>query len=203
VVEQPLTNQGIATMRKIVNTTYMTLDGDISNMADWHFDYIGEQAMAAARAQLFGSDALIMGRETYDGFSAAWSARAGADDFADRMNGIKKYVASTTLTEPTWHNTTVLNGDVVAQVRELKEQPGDNILQYGFGSVTRLLLDHDLVDELRIWLHPVLSGKAKPNELLYRDAIQTRFTLNGIETHDNGMIILSYTPVRRDSGTQA
>jgi dihydrofolate reductase len=190
-------------MRKIVNATYMTLDGDIANMADWHFDYFGEQAIAAARAQLFSSDALIMGRETYDGFSQAWSSRAGVDDFADRMNDMAKYVASTTLTEPTWHNTTVLNGDVVAQVRELKEQPGENILQYGFGSVTQLLLDHGLVDEVRIWLHPVLSGKAKPEERLYRDAIQTRFTLNDVETHDTGMIILSYTPVPRDSGTQA
>jgi len=190
-------------MRKIVNATYMTLDGDISNMADWHFDYFGELSTAAARAQLFSSDALIMGRETYAGFSEAWSARAGADDFADRMNSMKKYVASTTLTEPTWHNTTVLNGDVVARVRELKEQPGENILQYGFGSVTRLLLDHDLVDEVRIWLHPVLSGKAKPNELIYRDGLQTKFTLNDSETLDNGLIILSYTPVKRDSGTQA
>jgi dihydrofolate reductase len=190
-------------MRKIVNATYMTLDGDISNMADWHFDYFGDQATAAARAQLFSSDALIMGRETYDGFSEAWSARAGVDDFADRINAMTKYVASTTLTEPKWNNTTVLDGDLVEQVRKLKEQPGENILQYGFGSVTQLLLDHDLVDEVRIWLHPVLSGKAKPNELLYRDAIQTRFTLNDIETHDTGVIILSYTPAKRDSGTQA
>jgi dihydrofolate reductase len=188
-------------MRKFVNATYMTLDGDISNMADWHFDYLGDQAMAAARAQLFSSDALVMGRETYESFAEAWSARS--DDFADRINAMPKYVASTTLTEPAWHNTTVLNGDVVAQVRALKEQPGENILQYGFGSVTQLLLDHDLVDEVRIWLHPVLSGKAKQNELLYRHAVQTRFTLNDIETHDTGMIILSYTPAKRDSRTQA
>ncbi|GAA3372412.1 dihydrofolate reductase family protein [Streptomyces sannanensis] len=182
------------TMRKIVNATYMTLDGDIANMQDWHFDYFGEEAAKAAGAQLFGSDALIMGRRTYDGFSEAWSARAGADAFADRMNGIEKYVVSSTLQHPTWTNTSVISGDVVAQVRKLKEQPGGDILQYGFGPVTRLLLDNGLLDELRIWLHPVLSGKAEPSELLYRDGIRTGFTLTGTEVHSTGLIILSYAP---------
>jgi dihydrofolate reductase len=182
-------------MRKIVNATYLTLDGDSSNMQDWHMEYFGEQAHQAAGAQLFGSDALIMGRKTYEGFFPAWSSRAGADDFADRMNGIEKYVVSSTLTDPEWTNATVLSGDVVAEVKKIKEGPGGNILQYGFGSVTRLLLDNGLLDEFRIWLHPVLSGKAAPDQLLYRDALQTKFTFNGSEVHSTGLIILSYTPV--------
>lgn len=182
-------------MRKIVNATYMTLDGDISNMQDWHFDYFGEESMKSATDQLAGSDALIMGRETYNGFSQAWPERAGADAFADRMNDIQKYVVSTTLQDPSWQNTTVISEDVAAEIRRLKEQPGENILQYGFGSVTRLLLDNGLLDELRIWLHPVLSGKATPAQLLYRDALQTKFILNGSEVHSTGLIILSYTPV--------
>lgn len=69
-------------MRKIVNATYLTLDGDMSNMGDWHMDYFGEEAMKTAIDQLAASDALIIGRETYEGFSAAWSSRAGADEFA-------------------------------------------------------------------------------------------------------------------------
>lgn len=182
-------------MRKIVNATYMTLDGDSSNMQDWHMDYFGDEATKAANAQLLGSDALIMGRKTYDGFFPAWSSRAGADEFADRMNGIQKYVVSSSLTEPEWTNTTVLADDVVAQVKKIKEQPGGDILQYGFGPVTRLLLDNGLLDEFRVWLHPVLSGKAQPEQLLYRDALQTKFTLNSTEVHSTGLIILSYLPV--------
>jgi dihydrofolate reductase len=181
-------------MRKIVNATFMTLDGDIQNMADWHFEYFGDDAIRAASEQLLESDALIMGRKTYDGFSAAWSARAGDDEFADRMNSIRKYVVSDSLQDPTWTNTTVINGDVVAQVRELKERDGANILQYGFGPVTALLLENGLLDEFRIWLHPVLSGKAKPADLLYRDLAQTKFTHTGTDVHSSGVVILTYAP---------
>ncbi|GAB2761763.1 dihydrofolate reductase family protein [Amycolatopsis magusensis] len=180
-------------MGKIVNATYMTLDGDISNMMDWHFEYFSEQATKAASTQLADADALIMGRETYEGFSAAWSSRAGVDDFADRMNSIKKYVVSSTLTEPEWENTEVISSDVAERVRGIKES-GTNLLQYGFGDVSRLLLENGLLDELRLWLHPVLSGKAQPSELLYRDTQQAKFTYNGVEVHDTGLIILSYTP---------
>lgn len=181
-------------MRKIVNATYMTLDGDITNMRDWHFPYFGDEARAAASAQLFTSDALIMGRATYDGFSQAWPERAGADEFADRMNSMRKYVVSSSLKDPGWTNTEVISTNVVEQVRTIKEQPGGDILQYGFGPVTRLLLDHGLLDELRIWLHPVLSGRAAPSEVLYRDAPRTSFVLTGTEVHSTGMIILSYAP---------
>lgn len=185
-------------MRKVVNTTYMSLDGDITNMQRWHFDFFteSEECANAARALMFGSDALIMGRETYDGFSVAWSARAGeGDEFADRMNAIKKYVVSNTLTDPTWANTEVIGGeDVVEQLRRLKEGEGGQLLQYGFGAVSRLLLDNGLLDELVIWLHPVFSGDAKSEQLLYRDVPQTRFDLVGTDVHSTGMILLTYRP---------
>jgi dihydrofolate reductase len=182
-------------MGRIVNATYMTLDGDISNMQDWHGPYFSEEAGAAAGAQMGGAAALIMGRATYDAFAAAWPERTTAESGGEIMNSIKKYVVSSTLQDPAWNNTTVISGDdVVDQVRKLKEETDGYILQYGFGSVTRLLLDNGLVDEVRIWLHPVLSGKAKPADLLYRDAVQTHFTFNGVETHSTGLLILSYTP---------
>jgi dihydrofolate reductase len=177
-------------MGKIVNATYTTLDGDMTNMQNWHFGYMGDEGMKAAAAQLASADALIMGRATYDGFAPAWTSRAGADEFSDRMNDIKKYVVSSTLTDPTWSNTTVLQGDVASQIRSIKAST--NLLQYGFGSVTRLMLSAGLLDELRIWLHPVLSGNAKPADLLYRDAAQTEFTLTDTETHSTGLIILTY-----------
>ncbi|HKN96311.1 MAG TPA: dihydrofolate reductase family protein [Pseudonocardiaceae bacterium] len=182
-------------MRKIVNATYMTLDGDITNMADWHFEFFGEEAIRTAHDLLWAADSLIMGRKTYDGMAPAWLERAGSDEFADRMNELPKYVLSTTLTDPTW-NSEVLSGDVVSRIRALKEQDGGNILQYGFGPVTRLLLANDLLDELVIWLHPVLSGKAKPDELIYRDMAQQKFTLTGVDTHSTGIAVLTYRPVK-------
>lgn len=182
-------------MGRIVNATYMTLDGDIQNMQDWHFEYFGHEAARAATAQMFTCDALIMGRETYDGFSQVWPQQK--DESGARMNDLDKYVVSSSLKDPSWNNTKVISGDVVAEVRALKERK-ENILQYGFGQVTRLLMDNGLLDELRIWLHPVLSGKAKPADLLYRDIAQTKFTLNGVETHSTGVVILSYTPVAAD-----
>ncbi|WP_432851414.1 dihydrofolate reductase family protein [Amycolatopsis sp. CA-161197] len=184
-------------MGRIVNATFMTLDGDSTNMADWHWDYFSEEATAAAKAQLDRSDALIMGRKTYDGFSAAWPQRAGTDPFADRMNSIDKYVVSSSLIDPQWTNSHVLGGaggDAVAAVREVKERTDRDILQYGFGDVTRLLLANGLLDELRVWLHPVISGATKPDELLYRDTAKANFTFNGSEVFGNGMVILSYTP---------
>lgn len=185
-------------MGKIVNATYMSLDGDIQNMQDWHFDYFGQEAARTATAQLYTSQALIMGRETYEGFAPAWQGQAGTNEFSDRMNSIKKYVVSTTLKDPSWTNTTVIggSGDTLAELRALKEQEGD-ILQYGYGDVTRLLVDNGLLDELRIWLHPVLSGKAKTTDLLFRDTGQVRFTLNGVESHSTGVVVLSYTPVAK------
>jgi len=184
-------------MRKIVNTTYMTLDGDMTNMERWHFDFFTESAECAeaARVLMFGSDALIMGRVTYEGFAPAWTERAGADEFADRMNSIKKYVVSNTLTDPTWTNTEVIGGnDVVEQLRRLKDSEGEQILQYGFGAVSRLLLDNGMLDELVIWLHPVFSGDAKFADLLYRDGPQTRFDLVGTDVHSTGMVLLTYRP---------
>jgi dihydrofolate reductase len=180
-------------MGTFVNATYMSLDGDTQNLPDWHFDYFNDEAARAATGQLFSSNALIMGRTTYEGFAEAWSSRAGADEFSDRMNSIKKYVVSSTLTDPKWENTTVIgtSGDTVAELRDLKSRD-EKVLQYGYGAVTTLLLKHGLLDEFRIWLHPVLSGKAKPTDLLYRDLSQTRFTLKGVESHSSGIVILTY-----------
>ena len=178
-------------MGRIVNATYMTLDGDTQNVQDWHFEYFATEAERAATGQMFSADALIMGRSTYEGFAQAWPGRE--EPSAERMNSLEKYVVSSTLRDPEWNNTSVISGDVVAEIRALKERK-ENILQYGFGAVTRLMLENGLLDEVRFWVHPVLSGKAKPADLLYRDMAQTKLTLNGVETHSTGVVILSYVP---------
>ena len=180
-------------MGRIVNSTFMSLDGDIANMQAWHFEYWGDEAARTAEDVLGRADALLMGRRTYEGFAAAWPGRTG-DDFADRMNAIPKYVVSTTLQHPTWNNTTVVSGDVVAEIAGIKDATEGDIVQYGFGDVTRLLLAHGLLDELKVWLHPVLSGQATPDERLYRDMPQTRFSLAGTDIHSTGIVVLTYVP---------
>ena len=182
-----------STMGKIVNSTYMTLDGDITNMQDWHFEFWGDEASSAAAAIMGSPEALIMGRKTYDGFYPAWSAQSGEDNGADRMNSVRKYVVSNTLTDPEWTNTTVISGDdVAAQIRTLKDETDGDLLQYGFGDVTRLLLAEGLLDELKIWLHPVISGKATADQLIYRDMAQAKFRLTDTDVHSTGVVILSY-----------
>jgi dihydrofolate reductase len=178
---------------KIVNSTYMTLDGDIANMQAWHFEYWGDEATRTAEDVLAAADALLMGRHTYEAFAEAWPSRAG-DAFANRMNTIPKYAVSTTLQHPTWANTTVVRGDVVAEIRRLKERTDRTIVQYGFGDVSRLLVAHGLLDELKIWLHPVMSGQATREELLYRDMPQTRFGLVDTHVHTTGIVVLTYAP---------
>lgn len=178
-------------MGKIVSATYMTLDGDITNMHEWHGPYASKEA---ADAQIAASDALIMGRKTYDSWSQYWPTDTSG--FAGRMNSIDKYVVSSTVKDPSWTNTQVIGDDVVERIRALKERTERDILQYGFGDVTRLMLANGLLDELRIWLHPVLSGKAAPDDLLFREIGQQRFTLDGTDVHDSGLIILSYSPAR-------
>jgi dihydrofolate reductase len=184
-------------MRKIVNATYLTLDGDITNMADWHWEYFGEDAIRTARDLLWAADTLVMGRRTYEGMSPAWLSRAGDDDFADRMNALPKYVVSTTLTDAAWNSTVVDGPEAVARLAKAREQDGGTILQYGFGPVTKLLLAHNLLDELVLWLHPVLSGKAKQEELIYQDMAQQRFTLADVNVHSTGVAVLTYHPANR------
>ncbi|WP_206681227.1 dihydrofolate reductase family protein [Actinomadura sp. J1-007] len=122
-------------MRKIVNSTYISLDGVIENPQNWTMDYFGEEAQGFAREQLFASDALLMGRATYDGFSQAWPAmEEQTGDFGARMNNLPHYVVSDSLEKGEWNNTVIIRrADAVAEIAKLKEQDGQDILQYGFG----------------------------------------------------------------------
>ena len=112
---------------------------------------------------LLSCDALLMGRRTYDGFAPVWPTRSG-DPCSDHINAMPKYVVSTTLKDPDWTNAHVIDGDVVAELTRLKQGPGKNIVQYGFGAVSRLLLEHGLLDELRLWVHPLIVGTGSPSD---------------------------------------
>ncbi|RAO56715.1 dihydrofolate reductase family protein [Micromonospora saelicesensis] len=180
-------------MRKLVNSTYITLDGVIDNPM-WTMPYFDEEAASLAGAQTEAADAMLMGRATYDGFSSVWPNMDESDPTtgAAYFNNVKKYVASTTLTNPTWNNTEVLQGDLVEAVTALKAQPGKNIIQYGFGSVTAQLIRAGLVDEVRFWIHPVLEGG--PSLTAPLTDVKGSFDLVDTRVHKSGVIVASYAP---------
>lgn len=144
-------------MRKLVESTFVTLDGVIEDPQNWSPPYWDDEHAAYATKQLWAADALLLGRKTYEGFAQAWPSRAGANEYTDRINAMPKHVASRTLKETTW-NASVLEGDTAEAVAKLKEQPGDNLLKFGTGELDRTLLENRLVDEFHFWVFPVLAG---------------------------------------------
>jgi dihydrofolate reductase len=184
-------------MRKIINSTYITLDGVIANPQDWPSSDVDDDTGGIIQTELlFACDAVLMGRHTYDSFAAAWPARSG-DPFSDRINSMSKYVVSTTLRNPAWNNTTVISDDPVAYVTQLKERPGKDIVQYGFGQLAYALMEHGLLDELRLWVHPLFVGSGGPQALLYREGPLTRLSLVDATPLKTGNVILTYRPAQK------
>jgi dihydrofolate reductase len=180
-------------MRKLINSTYITLDGVITNPM-WTMPYFDAEASAFAGSQTDAADAMLMGRVTYDGMSLAWPSRDESDPAtgAAYFNNVKKYVASTTLTDPTWNNTEVLPADLVAAITALKAQDGGDIIQYGYGSVTAQLVAAGLVDEVRFWITPIFEGGESLTTPL--TDVKTTFDLIDTKILKSGVIIASYRP---------
>ena len=139
------------------------------------------------------ADALLMGRVTYDGMSAAWPARGDDPTTGGAyFNSVRKYVASRTLTDPEWNNTEVLQGDLISAVRALKAQDGADILQYGYGSVTAQLVAAGLVDELRLLVHPVAARKGR--KLFDDGEAPYHLRVTATEVYPTGVIRVIYAP---------
>jgi dihydrofolate reductase len=180
-------------MRKIINSTYISLDGVVEGPHLWpSLGRPGDERSDQIQTDLaLSCDAMLMGRHTYDGFAPVWQTRSG-DPVSDHFNAMRKYVVSRTLKDPDWNNTQVIDGDVAAEIARLKEAPGKDIVQYGFGVVSRLMLEHGLLDELRLWVHPLIVGAGSPGDLLFGAVPAVGFELTGTTTLSNGIVILSY-----------
>ena len=180
-------------MRNIINSTYITLDGVIQDPQDWPsmggFSDAGNQVQ---KQLLDACDAVLLGRLTYESFAPVWSAMSG-DPFSDRMNALPKYVVSTTLSDPTWQPVVVIDHDPVEAIRDLKEQPGADIVQYGFGRLAHELMAAGLLDELRLWVHPFFIGPGTAEDLLYRPGSSGSFELTDSLTLDSGIVVLTYS----------
>ena len=175
--------------RKIVATEYVTLDGFLDEPGVWAGPFWSDEAGEFKRAELFGVEAMLLGRRTYEGFAAAWPTMTDSAGFADRMNSMPKYVASRTLTEPTW-NATVLRGDVVDAVTELKRGEGGDILLAGSGQLLDTLAQHDLVDEYRLMIHPIVLGEGTLR--LFGAAPRRALELVGTTSLAKGVVVNTY-----------
>ena len=138
------------------------------------------------------ASALLLGRVTYDGFAAAWPTMKDEGGFADRMNGMPKYVVSTTLKKADWNNTTIIKSNVPAEVAKLKEQAGQSILVAGSSKLLQALMKHNLVDEYRLMVHPVVLGSGK--RLFSEANPRQKFKLVETRSFSTGIVILHYQP---------
>jgi dihydrofolate reductase len=183
-------------MRKLIESTFVTLGGDIGAPQEWGPRYLdGPEQDACLRDLLFGADALVLGRKTYEGLSAAYTRMDTSEpgpmtDFIGKMNAIPKYVASTTLTELSW-NASLLPGDVASEVAALKNQPGKYLLKYGTGRLDATLLEHGLLDELRLWIVPVTTA---PGQRLFEGVGELGLDLAAVRTFNSGVVLLTYVP---------
>jgi dihydrofolate reductase len=179
-------------MRKIINSTYISLDGVIEQPHTWPSTGPSDERADAIQTELLlACDAVLMGRRTYEAFASVWPTRSG-DPASDRINSMRKYVVSSTLRDPEWSNTTVIGGDPIPEIERLKSEPGSDLVQYGFGRLSHALVEHGLLDELRLWIHPLIVGSGGPDDLLYRDNRLTKFELRETITLKSGIVILSY-----------
>lgn len=181
-------------MRKIIATEYVSLDGVYEEPGQRSYPFWSDEAMAYKREELFACDAMLFGRLTYQGFAAAWPTMTDEQGFADRMNSLPKYVVSATLDKVEWTNSRLIRTDVIDEISKLKEEPGQDILLGGSGQLVRSLMKHDLIDEYRLMLHPILLGSGK--RLFIEGIANTVLKLTGTNSFASGIVVLTYEPVR-------
>jgi dihydrofolate reductase len=177
-------------MRKLVESTYVSLDGMVSGERFWgaQSQFQGDEHEAYAWGLLEPADALLLGRGTYDVFADAWPSRDGR--VADRLNELPKYVASRTLTEPTW-NSEVLDGDVAEAVARVKAEGDGTLLKYGTGPVSQALIEGGQLDELHLWVFPFVAGEG---ESLLPGIATTHMDLAAVNEVGNGVVVMTYMP---------
>lgn len=179
-------------MRKVVVSEFVSVDG-IMEDPRWTFRFMSEERDSFKFDELAASDALLLGRVTYEGFAAAWPRMAEqTGEYGARMNGYPKYVASTTLEEPLEWNANLIKGNLAEEISGLKRRPGKDILVFGSADLVNALMEHDLVDEYRLMVFPIVVGSGKR---LFGDGGDTRpLSLVEARTLGSGIVLLTYRP---------
>jgi dihydrofolate reductase len=178
-------------MRNVVAVELLSLDGVMESPEEWAFSYSNEEMEEANASGMAASDALLMGRVTYEQMAAYWPNQPGGVPMVDYINSVPKYVVSTTLEEPLrWNNSTLIRSNVAEEIANLKRQPGENITTLGSGALVRSLLRGDLLDELRLMVHPLVLGTGKRLFEEGRKALE----LVDSKTFGTGVLYLTYRP---------
>jgi len=191
-------------VRKLITTEYLTLDGvmeapgaetSLGAQGGWSFLFSSEEHSQFKYEELFTSDTLLLGRVTYEIFAATWPFRT--DEFADRINSLPKYVVSTTLEKAEWNNSHLIKDPqhIVEEVARLKQQPGQSILLYGSAELVHLLRQHNLIDEYRFMVYPIILGTGKH---LFKDGNNTRLKLVKSQAFRSGVVVLTYQPATNE-----
>jgi dihydrofolate reductase len=184
---------------RIVVTEFMSLDGVVEDPggaedfkhSGWSFEISrGEEGEKFKLDETMSSEALLLGRVTYEGFAKAWPTRDG--EFADKFNAMPKYVVSSTLENPEWNNSTVLKGDVAEEVGKLRQEHDGDIVVHGSPQLVQTLIEHDLVDELRLMVFPVVLGTGKG--LFGETSDKKTLRLVDSKVVGDGVAILTYAP---------
>jgi dihydrofolate reductase len=192
-------------MGRIVVTEFVSLDGVMEDPGGgedfehggWSFEISrGEEGDKFKLEETMDSEALLLGRRTYEGFAEAWPPREG--EFADKFNNMPKYVVSTTLDEPEWNNSTVIEGDVAEEVSKLKQQHDGDVVVHGSAQLVQTLLENDLVDEVRLMVFPVVLGAGK--RLFGETSDKKALRLADSTAVGDGVVILKYEAVAAGRG---
>ncbi|MFL5760720.1 MAG: dihydrofolate reductase family protein [Thermomicrobiales bacterium] len=180
-------------MRKIVAGLFISLDGVFESPDKWHFPYFTDEMGEAVGSQMAEADTMLLGRVTYQEFARYWPQQSSDEPPADYMNNTPKVVVSNTLDSvDDWQNSSLIKGNVVEEITKLKQQPGKNIGVTGSGTLVRSLLENNLLDELRLLVHPIVVGSGKR---LFPDGTpQKGLKLADSKTFNTGVLYLTYQP---------
>jgi dihydrofolate reductase len=198
-MERAPNNEREANVGRIVVTEFVSLDGVVEDpggaedfkYGGWSFEISrGDEGDKFKLDETLSSEALLLGRVTYEGFAKAWPTREG--EFADKFNSMPKYVVSSTLEEPEWNDSTVLTGNVVEEVAKLKQEQDGEIVVHGSPRLVQTLLEHDLVDELRLMVFPVMLGTGK--RLFGETSEKKPLRLVDSKVVGDGVVILIFQP---------
>jgi dihydrofolate reductase len=196
-------------MRNVIVSEFLTLDGVMQapggaeedpsggfQHGGWQMPYFDDAAGAAVGETMDATGGLLLGRRTYEIFAAYWPTAPADDPFAAVLNSLPKYVASTTLEEPlAWNNSRLIKGDLAGAVAKLKEEPGKDLQVIGSGELVQTLMEHDLVDEYRLMIHPVVLGSGRR---LFRDGSARKpLRLVDTTTSSTGVLIATYRPAEQ------
>jgi dihydrofolate reductase len=193
-------------MGKLIVSEFITLDGvieapggddSLGERSGWSVPYFNEETAKFKLDDLLASDALLMGRVTYQIHAAAWPSMTDEEGFADLMNNLPKYVVSTTLENVEWNNSRLIRGNIAEEVKKLKHEIQRDILIEGGSDLVNSLMQHDLIDEYRLLVHPVVVGKGK--RLFREDSQKKELRLIEARTFSTGVVALTYQPAETRS----